>query len=232
MRSLCAAPGNTTIRFGPPAASNSASPCWSGATSSRSPCRHSNGVRRPADEPQARVGVGHHRSRDQRVVQPGHVPDARERRLQHEPGGRGADRQRQGNRSAERLAEVDHALRVDPRPAHQRRPSREGVDVGALLTRPPAAAAVAAIAECEHVDARRREELDVRYAVADVAGVAMQEQQVRERRRPRRHPPAVEALPVLGPDLDVRERDCGGLRDRARRVIDQRVEQRADHSSP
>ncbi|HEY3020545.1 MAG TPA: hypothetical protein VGJ32_10150 [Solirubrobacteraceae bacterium] len=71
-------------------------------------------------------------------------------------------------------------------------------------------------------------------AVADVARVAVAEQDVAERGRARRDPPAVQPLAVVGGDRDVVERQPRrgrGLLDRPRREVDQRVEQPADQSS-
>jgi hypothetical protein len=102
------------------------------------------------------------------------------------------------------------------------------VTLGARLAGSSAAPAVPAVVEREYVQARRCEQLDVRHAVADVAGVAVEEEDVADRRRRRGNPPAVEPLAVIGLDRDVRVRDAGRPRERTAGEVQQRVQQWAD----
>ena len=191
--------------------------------SSRSPCRTSSGTSSCADQPQARICVGDERARDDRVVQPRHVADARERRLQDQLRRRMLMRELERDRGAERLAEVDDALRAGA--LEQRAARRAGVAVRARLRRATRAAPVAAVVEREHVEAGVRQVGDVRDAIADVAAVAVAQQHVPDRRFRRSHPPAVEPLAVVGLDRQVLVCARRRGRERAAREEQQRVEQ-------
>ena len=80
---------------------------------------------------------------------------------------------------------------------------RAGVAVGALLARPAAAAAVAAIVEQQHVESDACQQGGMKDAVPNVAGVSAAEQQMAERGRPRVDPPAVKVLAVIGLDRQL-----------------------------
>ena len=103
---------------------------------------------------------------------------------------------------------------------------RAGVLVGGLLARAPAAAPVAAVVEGEHVEPRGREQGDVRDAIADVAGVAVEQQHLADRGRRGRDPPAVQP-----PDRDVLVRHRRRRQDLARREEQQLVQQADEAAS-
>jgi hypothetical protein len=73
----------------------------------------------------------------------------------------------------------------------------------------------------------------VEDSVADVAGVAVAEQQMAERIRPGADPPTVQPLAVVRAELEVEEVQPGPARrlgDRAGGEVEQRVEKQADRS--
>ena len=177
--------------------------------SSRSPCRTRRGARSPP-----------------------HLADARERREQHDSRGRALEREIQRHGAAQRLAEVQDALGFHAGLFQHASQRRAGVTVGALLARPAGTAAVAAIVEEQHVESSGRQHGGVGEAVADVAAVAVAQQQMAERVGAGADPPPVQPLAVGGLEPHVavvQPRPARRLDDRPRGEVEQRVEQRADH---
>jgi short subunit dehydrogenase-like uncharacterized protein len=70
------------------------------------------------------------------------------------------------------------------------------------------------------------------HAVADVTGVAVQQQHVAERRPTgRRHPPAVQPLAVTAGEHQLVESHARLGQQLPRREVEQRIQQRPEHST-
>ena len=182
-----------------------------------------------ADASQARVGVRDQRLGDERVVVAGHVANAGEGRLQHQPARRVLQGQRDRHPAAERLAHDDRLLSGF---VEQRLAGRPGVRHRALLAGLAGAAAVAAVVEQQDVEAGPAEQLRVADPVPHVAAVAVAEEDRPEPLGGGLHPPAVEALAVLGPEAQLVVAEAAisrRLEQLALGEVQQRVEQPAPH---
>ena len=99
--------------------------------------------------------------------------------------------------AAERLTEVEDPGGIHRGLLEQTGQRGAGVPVGALLAGPAAATAVAAIVKQQHVEPSGRQQGRVQDAIADVAGVAVAQQQMSEQAPFERRPTSRQPLAVV-----------------------------------
>jgi hypothetical protein len=165
-------------------------------------------------------------------VEASHLAQACECGLQDQPLGWALERKRESDGAAEGFAQVE-----DPRAIHaglgeQGRTRCTSIVIGAVLARAAAAAPVAPVVEQQNIQPYVAEQRGVEDAVTHVAGVAVAEQEVAQRRRLGRDPPAVKPLPVARLKSDVPKVQASRRRrllDHSGREVEKRFEKEAAH---